>query len=203
MRNINEIKKDQGFTLIEAVVTIMVVSVIGLILTGILSSSFTGSTKTQLVGNIKQNGQVALNIMENSIKFAQAIVCPAVASGSTSATGKVLVVQNKNGNLIRFAYIDPSGSNNGKVVQDSPTVNNTLSANTYCDTTIIPLSNPQNLTDINNLSVKNTTLFTVLQDIGASPAVNINLDLGAPETAKTTFSEQIPTVNFRTKVQVK
>jgi type II secretory pathway pseudopilin PulG len=194
-------KRSAGFTIIEALVTITIIALISLILMGILSNGFAGSTKTQLVGNIKQDGQTALNIISGDLKFSQGIVCP----NGTPGTGSVLVLQDKDGNLKRFYYSTyVAGTTNGKIMQDFPAISSTLTGDDYCDTSVgkAPPNSPNTVTDDTNVSVKALN-FNVRKENGISPIVEISINIGPSETTRNIFAEKTPDIIFKTKVQLR
>lgn len=64
-------KKQNGFTLVEILASVVVLIAIGSIVAGILASSLRGANKTNTVENIRQNGNYALAQMVKDIQYAQ------------------------------------------------------------------------------------------------------------------------------------
>src|SRR3989344_469270 len=96
-------KKQSGFTLIEALIVVTLAGIIGLVMTDLLYRTFRGANKTYLIGNIKQNGQTALNIMESNIRFAKEVTCISTTD-SSNPKSTVLAVKSSSGKYIVFRY---------------------------------------------------------------------------------------------------
>lgn len=65
------IRESRGFTLVELLASIVVLVAIGSIIAGIISSSLRGSNKTNIIENIRQNGNYALSQISKDIMYAQ------------------------------------------------------------------------------------------------------------------------------------
>ncbi|HSW96774.1 MAG TPA: type II secretion system protein [Candidatus Saccharimonadales bacterium] len=63
-------KNQKGFTLLELLVVISIISVVGIVVGGILTSTLRGSSKVNTVSNVKQNGDYALAQMSRVIRSA-------------------------------------------------------------------------------------------------------------------------------------
>lgn len=123
--------KKNGFTLIEVLLASIIIGVVGFILSDILSRSFKSNDKVQLTSTIKQNGQNALNIISETIRNSDEIVCP--SSTSTPATNKIIVfkknIQTSTGTspiYTRFRICPkddiscPPTTDNGFIARDFP-----------------------------------------------------------------------------------
>lgn len=198
-----------GFSLIETLVIVAILGVIGFILVDFLSKGFAGNDKSRLLGTVKQNGQVALNILSDKIRNSSAVVCN---------SGAILGVYNKDGSYSRFHFVPPTqGSVNGFIAStdfneanasliDDPNV-----ALTICtDTTTFPLvtTNTIILTDTNPLtgvSIFNGG-FEVTKQAGANDLVSIDFQIRPGESTGTGVAESLGGIgseNFRTTVQLR
>jgi type II secretory pathway pseudopilin PulG len=64
-------KGHKGFTLVEMLASVVVLVAIGAVITGIISSSLRGNSKTNTIENIRQNGNYVLNQISKDIEYAQ------------------------------------------------------------------------------------------------------------------------------------
>lgn len=216
-------KSCQGFTLIETLVSIGIITVIGIIISALLTSNFQGSAKTQLISVAKQNGQTALNVMDNAIRNADSVVCP--ANGGTSNVVTVI----KNGEYTRFRYIAPeptaSPTSNGQIIQDFPIPVETAAVSqsqcndldinltpscpeTFCR--IFPADNDTayQLTDTNTSTGVSVTpkagdyIFTVQRRAGVRDFVEIKFQIGSAINSPT-GAQTIEPIPFQTSLQVR
>lgn len=144
-------KSAKGFTLIETLVVVVVLGVIGVALVNILPSSFRANDKSKVLGNVKQNGQAALNRLTTAIRGAHSIVCIESASSPS-----ILTIQNYDGTYTRFIF-DPSvgTSKNGVLLQESltysqlpnPASPDSRTTNDFCSTTEVPIVSVSKITD--------------------------------------------------------
>lgn len=67
----NLLKSGAGFTLIELLVVIGVLSVVGSIMTGVVTFSLRGANKTQTIENIRQSGNYTISQMGKTIQYAE------------------------------------------------------------------------------------------------------------------------------------
>lgn len=126
----------KGFTLLEALITITLVGVIGLSLTELLSRTFRGNTKTQVIGLVKQNGQSALNIMDQTIRFSGDVECPPPSVSSDS-----IVIKTQGGSYIKFKFDNSTSPTS--IIQQNFTLLDPLTAGSFCTN---PPPSPQTIT---------------------------------------------------------
>ncbi len=192
--------------MLEVILTIAILGVVGFILSDSLISTFKSTDKTALLGNVKQNGQTALNLISASVRNADNIVC--VGNFPSLPPSTTLLLFNK-GRYQRFSIcIEPADkSKNGYLAQDTPTIADPRLASTYCsgnqDT-----AHETILTDISpssGVSVKSGK-FTYSLVPGYSDLVTVQFELGTAVNSGSGFSNQLGgsgKVLFQTTIQTK
>lgn len=211
---------NKGFTLVEILVVLAIISIVGTMLVVIFSSTLRGSNKSQVLAAIKQNGQAILDNMDRSIRNADNVAC-------RSTDGNTLVIV-KNGCYTRYRLILPSPSpnptQNGQIQQDnpqpdpdspcpqnspSPTPKNIkLFTDNVCTD---PMVNPNILTDTNPQSGVSATqaknalnndvpFFTRVPSPGYKDSIGIQFRLQSGVRAPAVIAGQIDPVPFQTTV---
>lgn len=190
--------KQKGFTLVEILVVMSVLSVVGVIILTIFTRILKGNNKAQILSAIKQNGQAVLENMDKTVRGADKVNCP------ISGLGKTLMIE-KDGVYTRYRF------EGGLIKQDHPVpagseiANRTLFINSKCDPTISMLTNAVVLTDRDpqkGVFVKTGSFESDLA-AGFKASVKIKFELdngaGAPEA----IAGQIDPVSFETTVQLR
>lgn len=133
--------KNQGFSLVEILVTVSILTIIGVAMSAVISRSFQSNTKTELIGTVKQNGQTAMGIIEKDIRNSDSVICP-----TSSTPSNVLVLLTKDsGNYIRFIQTPESGTTNGSLTKEVFTFQTTPAVPTdLCNITSSPWPYPSN-----------------------------------------------------------
>ncbi|EKD90598.1 MAG: hypothetical protein ACD_30C00112G0039 [uncultured bacterium] len=191
----------KGFSLLEVVIGIAILGLIGSFLGGILTRVYKGNSKTTLVGNIKQNGQTALNTLDTAIRNAETVVCPL-----NSSLSDVIVLQDKGGNYIRFKYYPQPANNlyNGFIEQDMLTLSDPNQALTLCSA---PNQAPFSITDQNTKSGVSVLSgsFQVNKIRGLKDVVSISFQIGSPVAGGSGFENTIEgnSIGFQTSVQIR
>lgn len=96
-------RNKKGFTLIEILVVVVLLSILGLILTNVLTQVLRGQNKINVVSLVKQNGQLVLDKLSGEIRSAEKVLCV----GQTTTSPNNTIVLFRNGNYIRFKFIQP------------------------------------------------------------------------------------------------
>lgn len=99
----------QGLSLIEVLVSIGIIGILGVISIGIFTQSLSTSSETNDVSKQKQNGELAIKIMEEAIRNAEAVVCLGVSVESTDDVNRHdrIVIRTAAGKFTRFRFVDP------------------------------------------------------------------------------------------------
>lgn len=95
-----------GFTLLEILVAMSVASVVGVLIIQVFFTTTRTNTKTELLKDVKQNGQYAMAIMERMIRNARSVDTVCALSGTTVSS---LTITNPDGNTTTFGCILDSG----------------------------------------------------------------------------------------------
>jgi len=169
--------KKNGFTLVEVLVTVLIIGIIGYILSDILINSLNNGRKSEVIGNVKQNAQNTLSKMSEVLRNADVITCN---------NSGILGVLNKDGTYTRFRfYPPPSITTNGYVTQDFPGSTTSIppaQSINLCDPTSSPPFPPVSeitLSDrdpIKGVSIVNG-LFVITPAPGAKESVTISFDV--------------------------
>lgn len=200
-----------GFSLVEVMVTITILTLLGVAVTTIITRSFQGNTKTELIGNVKNHGQAALAVIERDIRQADTVVCP------SAGTSNVLTILTKTeGKYIRFSMVPESGSVNGGISKEELTfqVLPNPSSN-LCVMATYPLNfqgTQTALTDSTSaaaVSLKDISGngFEVVKSPGFKDTVKVKFDIGPKVGSGVRFEENIGASNnsfsFLTTVQTR
>lgn len=191
---------NKGFTLIEIIVVIGILSIIGVIVLTIFSRTLKGNNKAQILSSIKQNGQGALENIDKNIRNADNLVC-------SSPSNTTVVV--KNGIYTRFRFIISDINNNGSIVTDNPTpqildTTPQLFVNRVCNPTD-PMNSATILTDTNpqtGVSLVSGS-FSTSKLAGFKDAVTVSFVLASGVKAPSAISGEIDTVTFETTIQLR
>lgn len=195
----------RGFTLVELLVVIAVLSISMLLVLYIFTNSLRGSNKAQILSSIKKNGQAMLETIDKTVRSSDNVICPTIPSGQTFASSTNLVVE-KGGIYTRFRFVTATTSVNGLVKQDNPTRGSTESIsallNRVCNT-LDPLSSQAlTLTDTNpqtGASVQKGS-FTRNKSFGFKDIVIISFQVAYPVEVFPALAGQIDPVDFSTTI---
>lgn len=204
----------KGFTLVELLVVVSVLSVLGVIILTIFTRTLKGNNKAQIISSIKQNGQAVLENMDKIIRGSDKVLCV--------STSKFTIVLYKDGEYTRYRFVPPKLPNtaNGQIQADNPIQPSDVSQdksklaffqNAICSDTD-PMgdansSSPlQVLTDTNlqtGVSVENGKFDNKNSVPGFKDTVTISFQLKPALLAPAAITGQIDPVNFETTVQLR
>lgn len=182
--------KRSGFTLVELLIVLALVSILSVVFVEIFFRTLRGGNKAQIVGVLKQNGQVALETMDKIIRNSDKVICP-----NSNSSSDTLVLQ-KGADYIRFRFVPPTLSPtaaNGYVAQDNVGDCASVLANSTS------LTN-QNIT--NGASIISGS-FTRNSQLPFKDLITINFDIGPTVTTPKTLTDTVDPVKFNTTVELR
>lgn len=193
-------KNGAGFTLVEILVVISVLSIVGVIILTIFSQTLRGNNKAQILSAIKQNGQSVLENMDKNIRNSDSIVC-------ISPDNSTLVVV-KQGSYTRYKFLS------GSIQQDFPTqppppaskADVKIFLASICTDTLgtDSLTPAQVLTDTNSQTGVNLISGSFTPGTkGLKDSVTISFQLGPGRGVSSSLSGQIDPVSFETTIQLR
>lgn len=143
--------KQNGFTLVEMLVVILVFTTISAIVIAILTTTFQGNNKTNALNLIQQNGNYAMTQVVKSIRNASTLIAPYPCGTVSSPTATSSVsLRFPDGSTSTFSCNDSLGhttlASNGAALIDTSSV--TVSSCSFTcgqatiNGTVSPSSNP-------------------------------------------------------------
>jgi len=161
-------RENLGFTLMEIIIVVAVLGVISVIISGILITSLTGSSKAEVIKDVRQNGSYALSVIEGMVINSRSVSC---------TTDQILTVMDLDGFSTNFFC------NNGRIASDSATLN------AYLTSTNVAVTGCSFTCSVNpGVPTKVEINFTVSQ-IGSS-------DLKSSEKSSQNFNSVVVARNF-------
>lgn len=201
----------KGFTLVEVLVVIAVLSIIGLVVITIFTRSLRGINKSQIISSLKQNGASVLENMDKSIRNADNLVCISnynITNPLDPLRGDTLVIK-KDGIYTRYRFVPQTQLLNGYIAQDNPQedADETYEdfINRVCSPTDFLLDQHVILTDTNlqtGISVFSGS-FKLDDKPGFKISLTIEFLLKPGLQAPAVVSGQIDPVTFQTTVQLR
>jgi prepilin-type N-terminal cleavage/methylation domain-containing protein len=100
-----EIKKS-GFTLLETLIAISAIASVGILIAQVFFTTTRSNTKTELLKDVKQNGDYAIEMMSRIIRNSVSITSQCPPSPGAQLTH--VDIKNTDGNIITFGCQDDS-----------------------------------------------------------------------------------------------
>lgn len=184
-----------GFTLVEILVVLAVLSLVGVLVVTIFTRTLRGANKSQILSSIKQNGQASLENMDKTIRGAHNLVC-------ISSDNNIIVVE-RDGIYTRYRFdLDLTGKTNGAVRMDrpiqAPQERVCNPADPMVDFTTLSDTNTQTGVKVVSGSFKRGTPQAGFKDI-----VTILFALGPGVEAPKAVAGQIDPVTFQTTILIR
>lgn len=178
MKRIMKSKKkrfiQEGFTLIELLTAIAVFGIIGTIAVSVIVIALQGSTKSEVLTTVKQNGTYALSQMVRSIRYAKSLDSPNTCVPSVNLTSLTIT----------------SGFDLGQTTYSCPTATSTTIS-----------SNSASLVDTSAVSVKSCSITCIQNTSADPPTVTIKFTLTGNNASG--FVERVATVPFESSVTMR
>jgi len=102
-------RKVKGFTLIELLVAIGILGIVGGITTIIFFTTLQSSSKSEVLREVKQNGDFAISVMERMIRNANSV-------NSCSGSSTSLTITNPDGRTTQFSLSGTQIASNGAML---------------------------------------------------------------------------------------
>ena len=183
-------RKNEGFTLVELLSSIIVLVAVGSVITGIITSSLRGTNKTTTIENIRQNGNYALAQMSKNIEYAQVFngfsndnVNYVISCPFSLAPTPAPVTTNYN-----FVKVTPLNSN--AIVYNCTSSPPTITAN------------GSSLVDTNAVSLSTCTLSCIQTGSTDVPIIKIGFTLG-PKNPNNLVENSTPPILFETSLTIR
>lgn len=96
----------RGFTLLEILISISIAGAVGVLIAQVFFTTARTNTKTELLKDVKQNGEYAMGIIERMIRNSLRVESTCLDTGTTLSSIDIL---NSNGDTTTFSCILDSG----------------------------------------------------------------------------------------------
>ena len=179
----------QGYTLIELLTVIVVVVIVGTIIAGILVSSLRGGSKSNVLNNVRENGNYAIVQMSKMIAYAQAFN-GASTDGlvySSDCTVAIPPSPSPTPSPVPYSYIKITSFDGGQTIFSC--ANSTIA------------SNGASLIDTSSVVVSNCSFSCSQDNYGQLQTIGINFTLSQKSTAN--LAEKNASVSFQTSVRIR
>lgn len=179
---------NKGFTLIELLAVMVILLSIGSIIAAILFSSLQGSTKSNTVNTVRQNGYFALTQMATMIRQATRL--------DGVSTDGVNYITDCSTSPTQYKYIKIISSDNGQATFSCSKIN-TVDTIASQSGILTPIS----LLDTASVSVVSCSITCTRNTSGELPIIGIQFTLSQyTPTGITPFPEKTATIPFQTSV---
>lgn len=179
----------KGYTLIELLTVIVVVVVVGTIIAGILVSSLRGGSKSNVLNNVRENGNYAIVQMSKMITYAQSFNGASIDGLNYSSDCTVVIPPPPSPTPvpISYQYIKITSFDGGQTVFS-------------CANSAIA-SNGASLIDTSSIAVSSCSFSCTQDNYGQLQTIGINFTLAQKSTAN--LVEKNATVSFQTSIRIR
>lgn len=171
----------RGFTLLELLVSAGVISIVSVIITQVLFSSIHLNTKTEVIKELKQTGEMTMGVIARMIQNAGAVTCNA----STYIT-----ITGLDGGITTLECIDDAGTGVTRIAS--------VSASTlYLTNSNVTLIGNGELTGCTNQPLE----FICASDGGVPNSISVSFRLRQKNLAATSYESAVET--FQTTISLR
>lgn len=190
----------RGFTLVEMLVVIAVLSIVGLLVLTIFTRTLRGSNKAQIVLTIKQNGLAVLETIDKTIRNSDSVVCI-----SENPDNTIVVHKDEDNLYTRYRFVvDSTGVANGLILQDNPQKGASEVDGQFISRICAPLdsmSGAHILTDTNPLTGVSLISGSFTRSVGIKNLITIQFVLAPGANAPPAVAGQIDPITFQTTIE--
>ena len=182
---------NRGFTLVELLASIIVLVAVGLIISGIITSSLRGTNKTTTIENIRQSGNYTLAQMSKNIEYAQ------VFNG----------LSNDGINYITscpfsLAPIPVPVTTTYNFIKVTPFNSDSIVYNCTSSSPLTITANGVSLVEANSVSLTECVIACTQSRATDIPVIRIGFKLG-PKNASNLVENSTPPISFETSVTIR
>jgi prepilin-type N-terminal cleavage/methylation domain-containing protein len=176
--------KNYAFTLIELLVVIVVLGILGVVGTDLFSSVIKGTNKANVIAEVKQNGQLAMDIIERNIREATTAENPPNPLPPPDYLTTGLILTTPSG-TVTFGFIPEctDKSCNGRI-----TMNTTPITSTDTRTGVSIASVSYNISSPPSSSPSSPAVVKVTMTVNQAAQASTRNDFTADVTLTTTVS---------------
>lgn len=181
------LNSERGFTLVELLAVSVVMVVVSVIVTATITSSLRGTTKTNTVNDVRQNGNYAISQVSKMIEYAKSF--GGVSNDNVNFVSNCVNLTpplTPTPQPSQYNYIKITGFDNGQTIFS-------------CASTIA--SNSASLIDTNLVSVDSCSFTCERARITDAPIIGINFSLSKKTTSS--LFENNASVSFKTSVKMR
>lgn len=178
---------NKGYTLIELLTVIIILTSVGAIIASIFVSALRGGNKSNTTNEIRENGNYLIVQMSKTIRYAKSF--DGVSDDGTNYVTNCVVpsTPTPTPEAVNYNYIRVSSFDGGQTVFS-------------CENSSIA-SNGASLINTTNLNVTDCSFVCHQNSISESPTIDINFTLSKQNSGF--FSENQTTIPFSTSVTVR
>ncbi len=158
----------EGFTLLEMVVSLAIIAIVSLVLSQVFISTLRTNTKTEILKDMKQNGDLALETMVRMIQNAKSVSTTCNVAGTSSSA--VTIVNEDSGETTFTCLLD------GTVTRLAST---SAEGNIYLTSDNVTLGGAT--------CAASTLLFTCFGSAGVPSSITVSFQLAQSGTAAQAF----------------
>lgn len=163
--------KQNGFTLIETLISIGIIASVGILIAQVFFTTTRVNTKTELLKDVKQNGEYAMDVVSRMIRNSSAVDC--------SSTPASLGITNSDGSSTTLGCAFDSDNSVNRLASTSATVQYLTSSNV-------------------TLGTCTSLIFTCTSSTDQAPTIKVEFKLSQKGTPVDQFEKA--SVSFQTTV---
>lgn len=191
-------KSRKGLSLIEVIIAITIIGVIGSVTSIILTRTFRANSQSEEISKLKQNGNLAINSMAETIRKAEGVICY-----SQTVPIKALTVRTLDGKYFKFRFVDPdpptgTPTQNGYIIKQENL--NPLDQANFCTSVFsseVPITNRNAASGV---SISNGEFKKLSGNVGKD-TITIKFDVNPTLSSGGTIEAK--SVQMQTTVQIR
>lgn len=191
--SIFNLRQQKGFTLVELLASIIILVAVGSIVAGIITASLRGTNKTNLIENIRENGNYTISQIARTIEYAQVFnglsndgigyttICPFSASPTPPPTPPPPP---------QYKFIKVTPPNSDPIVYS-------------CATPLTITANDASLIDTSSIALTDCVIACAQSRATDIPIIKISFKLGPKTPTGIAENNSLSSILFETSVTIR